>query len=135
MNPADAKGQDPKDQDAKGQNTQGQDTQGQDTQGQSAAGQSAPDHDLLRQANRLYDLEQDRLQRLLVQDPLFADLLGRVARVEAAGLSRLDPLQAQALSEARRLLFALTFEAAFKMGFLQAHAHADSSDEAAGLEG
>jgi hypothetical protein len=89
--------------------------------------------DLLERANRLYDLEQDRLERLLVQDPLFSDLVGRVARVEATRLGQMDPVQAQALSEAKRLLFTITFEAAFKMGYLYAHTH--PLDEAAGLEG
>jgi hypothetical protein len=88
---------------------------------------------LLAHVNRLYDLEHDHLERLLVRDPLFADLLGRVARVEAAGLRQMDPEQAQALSEAKRLLFAITFEAAFKMGFFYAHTH--PLDEAAGLKG
>lgn len=95
--------------------------------------QGLMDQDLLERANRLYDLERDHLERLLVQDPLFAELVGGVARAEAAGLRRMDPAQAQALSEAKRLLFTLTFEAAFKMGYLYAHTH--TLDEAAGLEG
>jgi hypothetical protein len=89
--------------------------------------------DLLERVNRLYDLEHDHLERLLVRDPLFADLLGRVARAEAAGLRQMEPDQAQALSEARRMLFTITFEAAFKMGFFYAHTH--PLDEVAGFEG
>lgn len=89
--------------------------------------------DLLQRVNRLYDLEHDYLERLLAQDPLLADLVGRVARVEAAGLRQMDPAQAQALSEAKRLLFTITVEAAFKMGFLYAHTH--PLEDVAGIEG
>ncbi len=86
---------------------------------------------LLQQVNRLYDLERDYLERLLARDPLFAELLGKVARAEAGLLRGMDSEQAQALKEAKRLLFEISFEAAFKMGYLYAHTH--PLDEVAGL--
>lgn len=88
---------------------------------------------LLQRVNRIFDLERDYLERLLAQDPAFAELLGKVARTEAGLIRNLDPEQAQALKEAKRLLFEMSFEAAFKMGYLYAHTH--PPDESDGLTG
>ncbi|MBI4800040.1 MAG: hypothetical protein HY794_15195 [Desulfarculus sp.] len=89
--------------------------------------------DILERAHRLYQLEGDYLERLLSQEPAYAALAARLELAEArllAGGPR-DPGQAQAATEARRLLMEISREAAFKMGYLMAHAH--SPDEEAGL--
>lgn len=88
--------------------------------------------DILERAHRLYELEGAGLERLLSQEPAYAALAARLELAEArllAGGPR-DPGQAQAAAEARRLLLEMSREAAFKLGFLMAHASPRDEGEA-----
>jgi hypothetical protein len=81
--------------------------------------------DILERAHRLYELEGAQLERLLGQEPAYAALAARLELAEARlGLAAAGgPQQAQAVREARRLLMEISREAAFKLGYILAHAH------------
>ena len=80
-------------------------------------------HQLLPRAHRLYELEGDHLLRLIENDPNFARLHKKLARLEARLSARLGSQEAKALTEGHRLMLEITRETAFKMGYLMAHTY------------
>jgi hypothetical protein len=86
---------------------------------------------LLARAHRLYDIEGEYVVRLIENDPNFARLEKRLARLERQMAGRLKPQDAQSLQDGRRLMIEITREVAFKMGYLMAHTY--PLDEVTGL--
>ncbi|MCB2192747.1 MAG: hypothetical protein KQI62_14350 [Deltaproteobacteria bacterium] len=76
--------------------------------------------DVLQKAHLLYELEGDRLERILKQNDIYSGMLERLSKAERR-LAGSDKAGAQAMAEARRLLLEMTRETSFKMGFLMAH--------------
>lgn len=76
--------------------------------------------DVLQRAHLLYELEGERLKRILENDPTYAGVLERLAQAERR-LAGSDQAGAEAMAEARQLLLEMTRETSFKMGFLMAH--------------
>jgi len=85
--------------------------------------------DLVRRANRLYELNEAHLERLLATDPTYAGLHHRLERAEASLSQGRDPEQTRAAREARVLLLKMTRETAFKLGYLLAHTGPDTPGE------
>lgn len=79
--------------------------------------------DILDRAHRIYELEGDRVARLIAQDPNYADLaLGLEAMAEQAA-AKMGTGPIEQMARAHRLMMDIIREHAFKLGFVMAHTY------------